>query len=110
MYWSGIIIGGISFLVIGIFHPIVIKCEYYFTYKIWPLFLVGGLGFCGASLFAEGSIVSPTLAIIGFAMLWSILELKHQDERVKKGWFPENPKRTSKKALKTIHRRRILGY
>lgn len=100
MYWSGIIIGAISFLVIGVFHPIVIKCEYYFTHRIWPLFLVAGLGFCGASLFVGESLLSPTFAIIGFAMLWSIHELNHQTERVKKGWFPENPRRVSKEAVK----------
>jgi len=25
--------------------------------------------------------------------LWSILELFEQEERVKKGWFPKNPKK-----------------
>ena len=28
---SGILIGLASFLLIGLFHPIVIKCEYYFS-------------------------------------------------------------------------------
>ena len=93
MHWSGILIGAISFLVIGIFHPIVIKGEYYFTHKIWPLFLVGGLAFCAASLFVANGVASATLAIVGFSMLWSILELKHQAS-VEKGWFPRNPKRT----------------
>ena len=95
MHWSGLLIGAISFLVIGVFHPIVIKGEYYFSDKIWPLFLVGGLICCGLSLLVADSIASATLAIVGFSMLWSILELKHQAERVKKGWFPMNPKRRS---------------
>ncbi len=98
MHWSGILIGAISFLVIGIFHPIVIKGEYYFTQKIWPLFLAGGLAFCAASLFVANGVASATLAIVGFSMLWSILELKHQAERVEKGWFPRNPKRRSPEA------------
>ncbi len=95
MTWSGVIIGAISFLIIGIFHPIVIKCEYYFGDRIWPIFLMGGLLFCGLSLFVEPIIISATLAVIGFAMLWSIKELKEQAERVRKGWFPANPKRGS---------------
>lgn len=93
MHWTGILIGAIAFLLIGIFHPVVIKCEYYFTSKIWPVFLVAGLICCAASLFAGNIILSATLAILGFTLLWSIGELKDQEERVKKGWFPANPKR-----------------
>ena len=96
MFWSGIIIGAISFLIIGIFHPIVIKCEYYFTDRVWPVFLIGGLVFCGFSLFAQQIILSAGLAVTGFTMLWSIGELKEQTGRVKKGWFPENPNRVKK--------------
>lgn len=93
MVWTGLIIGGISFVIIGVFHPIVIKCEYYFTEKIWPVFLIGGLILCAASLFAQNTILSAALAMLGFTMLWSIKELKEQTERVRKGWFPANPKR-----------------
>lgn len=93
MVWDGLIIGTISFIVIGIFHPIVIKCEYYFTERVWPFFLVGGLILCALSLFAQQLILSAALAVTGFAMLWSIHELKEQTQRVKKGWFPPNPKR-----------------
>jgi len=93
MVWSGLIIGGISFVIIGVFHPIVIKSEYYFTEKIWPVFLIGGLILCAASLFAQNTILSAALAMLGFTMLWSIKELKEQTERVRKGWFPANPKR-----------------
>ncbi|MFT4004726.1 MAG: DUF4491 family protein [Lacrimispora sp.] len=94
--WSGVLIGAISFLIIGIFHPIVIKCEYYFTERVWPVFLVGGILFCILSLFVNQIIISSVLAIIGFSMLWSIKELKEQTQRVEKGWFPENPKRKKK--------------
>lgn len=96
MFFAGLIIGAISFLIIGIFHPIVIKCEYYFTDKIWPIFLIGGLIFCGISLLVHQFILSAALAVTGFTMLWSIGELKEQTERVKKGWFPENPRRIKK--------------
>ncbi len=93
MHWSGLLIGLLSFLIIGIFHPIVIKCEYYFTWRIWPVFLIGGLIFCIASLFVAHTVLSGALAVLGFTMLWSIHELKEQDQRVKKGWFPANPNR-----------------
>lgn len=90
--WSGVIIGAISFLIIGIFHPIVIKCEYYFSEKIWPVFLLAGIFFCILSLLVRQIILSAALAILGFSLLWSIKELKEQTRRVEKGWFPENPK------------------
>ncbi len=93
MHWPGIVIGAMAFLIIGAFHPIVIKSEYYFSSKIWPVFLAGGLLCCTASLFVAQAIFSATLAVLGFTMLWSIGELKHQEERVRKGWFPQNPNR-----------------
>ncbi len=93
MHFNGIIIAAITFFTIGIFHPIVIKSEYYFSHKVWPVFLVLGIAFCGVSLFVENSILSPLLGVIGCSCLWSIKELFEQKERVRKGWFPENPKR-----------------
>lgn len=97
MNYSGIIVGAISFLIIGLFHPIVIKCEYYFTWRIWPVFFIGGI-FCGVlSLFFEDEILSASLAVLAFTMFWTIKELKEQEERVRKGWFPANPKRREKK-------------
>ncbi|WP_320646688.1 DUF4491 family protein [Synergistes jonesii] len=92
----GILIGLTSFVVIGVFHPVVIKCEYYFSERIWPLFLAGGLAFCVASLFAEHLLLSAVLGVVGFTLLWSIHELKVQAKRVEKGWFPKNPKRAPK--------------
>lgn len=94
--WSGILIGLTSFVVIGIFHPIVIKCEYHFSDRIWPVFLAGGLAFCAASLFTDRPLLSAVLGVVGFTLLWSIRELKQQTQRVEKGWFPRNPKRAPK--------------
>ena len=66
--WEGVVVGAASLLVIGAFHPLVIWCEYRFTQRIWPVFLIAGC-------------------------LWSIRELKEQAKRVERGWFPKNPKR-----------------
>ena len=93
MNWSGIIIGLASFVIIGIFHPVVIKCEYYFGAKVWPVFLVLGLVGLGVSLMIEDDILSGIIGVLGFCLLWSILELRKQEERVSNGWFPRNPKR-----------------
>lgn len=95
--WSGILIGLTTFIVIGVFHPVVIKCEYYFSDRVWPIFLAGGLAFCAASLFVERPLLSSVLGVVGFSLLWSIRELKQQTRRVEKGWFPRNPKRMLKK-------------
>ena len=93
MNYSGLIIAVITFLVIGLFHPIVIKGEYYFGTKCWWFFALCGVGFIVASLLVAHSILSPVLGVVGCSCLWSILELFEQRERVRKGWFPMNPKR-----------------
>lgn len=91
--WSGVIIGVAAFFIIGIFHPIVIKCEYYFTDKVWPVFLGLGLISGIASLVVENSTASGVLGILSCVLLWCIRELKEQTRRVEKGWFPKNPRR-----------------
>lgn len=91
----GIIIAFASFFVIGIFHPIVIKGEYYFSEKIWSVFLTAGILFCAVSVFTD-RIISVLCALMGSACLWSIKELKEQRTRVQKDRFPQNKKKKSK--------------
>ncbi len=91
MNFQGLIIGVSTFLAIGIFHPIVIKSEYYIGKKIWPLFLIVGIGLIISSIFIENITISSIIAVVGFSSLWSIHEIIEQEERVKKGWFPKNP-------------------
>lgn len=96
LQWQGLLLGLSTFLVIGIFHPIVIKTEYYTGTRFWWVFLVAGiLGAIGA-LFISSIFWSAISGIVGFSCLWSIMELFEQEERVRKGWFPKNPKRTYK--------------
>ena len=71
----------------------VIKTEYHFGVRPWPVFLTAGLVFIAASLFIPIFLVSGLLAILGFSCLWTIRELFEQAERVRKGWFPRNPNR-----------------
>jgi len=91
--YIGIIIGFGAFLIIGLLHPVVIKGEYYFGTKIWPLFLIAGFACLVASIIANNVMISSLLGILGFSLLWSIHELFEQRNRVKKGWFPKNPNR-----------------
>jgi hypothetical membrane protein len=86
---DGIIIGAIAFLLIGVFHPLVIYGEYYFGTKLWPLFLFTGIILCTLSLFMENAVFSGTLGIIAFSCFWSIVELFNQKRRVERGWFPK---------------------
>lgn len=91
MNFEGLIIGIAAFVIIGVFHPIVIKAEYYIGKKIWPAFLLAGLLLIALSLYIDHITVSAIIGITGFASLWSIHELFEQEERAKKGWFPQNP-------------------
>lgn len=93
MNYDGILIGIGTFLIIGLLHPVVIKAEYYFSSRIWPVFLAGGIICIGLSLVITGRILAVLLAVLGVSLLWSIKELAEQKKRVKKGWFPKNPKR-----------------
>jgi len=93
MNFTGIVIGLAAFLIIGVFHPIVIKGEYYFGKGIWPLFLIVGIIACASSLFIQNAILSPILGVLGFTLFWSIKELFEQEKRVEQGRFPKNPKR-----------------
>ena len=100
MNYSGLIIAIITFLVIGLFHPIVIKSEYYFGVRCWWIFALVGTAFIAASLLVENCTLSPILGVVGCSCFWSILELFHQKKRVEKGWFPMNPKRRATLSVK----------
>ena len=93
MNFTGIIIGLSAFLAIGLFHPIVIKAEYYFGVRCWWCFLLLAVVCIAASLLIQATIPSTILGVVAFSSLWSILELFKQRKRVQKGWFPKNPKR-----------------
>lgn len=91
--YEGLLIGFCTFLTIGIFHPIVVKTEYYFGTRPWWFFLLCGIAGIVAALFLDSTFASALSAIVGFSCLWSILELFEQRQRVIKGWFPMNPRR-----------------
>jgi hypothetical protein len=95
MNFDGILIGGAAFIIIGIFHPIVVKSEYVFGKRVWPLFLIVGLVCLVLSTQINNTLGAAVAGIFGFASIWSIHELIEQEERVRKGWFPANPKRVN---------------
>lgn len=91
--YVGILIGFVTFLVIGLFHPLVIKAEYYLGVKSWWLFLLLGIAASAASLLVSSLVLSIILGVVAFSSIWSIGEVFQQKKRVEKGWFPKNPKK-----------------
>lgn len=89
---TGIGIGLCTFLIIGIFHPLVIKGYYYFGMRCRVAFLLLGLASAAASVAVESLFVSTLLGVLAFSSFWSIKEIGEQRERVAKGWFPANPR------------------
>ncbi len=94
--FCGILIGVATFLVIGLFHPLVIKAEYYIGVKSWWLFLVAGIAAAVASLLVANLVISILLGVVAFSSFWSIGEVFEQKKRVEKGWFPANPRRKNR--------------
>ena len=95
--FNGLLIGIVTFLIIGFFHPIVVKAEYYWGTKCWWIFLILGLVGTFLSLFIQSTFWAVVCGVFAFSSFWTIKEVFEQEERVLKGWFPKNPKRTYKK-------------
>ena len=89
----GLLIGLATFLVIGLFHPLVIKAHYHFgTASRWAFVLLGILTGVASYLVAD-LFISTLLGVVAFSSFWSFGEILAQERRVARGWFPANPKR-----------------
>ena len=93
---GGLVIGICTFLIIGLFHPAVIKAEYYWGTRCWWMFLVLGMVAVVASVCVSNLFWSSLLGVFAFSSFWSIKEVFEQEDRVRKGWFPKNPRRKYK--------------
>ena len=91
---QGLVLGLCSFLIIGIFHPIVIKGEYHYGQRFKWVFVIVGILLCVGSLLVNHVLLSALMGVGAFSCFWGIREMAEQQERVRKGWFPRNPKRT----------------
>lgn len=96
----GLTIGIVTFLIIGLFHPLVVKAEYYIGVKSWWLFLISGIIGIVLSILLSDILLSTIAGVWAFSSFWSILEIFDQKKRVEKGWFPKNPKKSEKKNSK----------
>ncbi|MDR1258296.1 MAG: DUF4491 family protein [Tannerellaceae bacterium] len=93
IHFEGLLIGITTFLIIGLFHPLVIKAEYYWGTGCWWIFLVWGIAGVAVSALINNVFVSAVCGVFAFSSFWAIKELFEQKERVLKGWFPQNPKK-----------------
>ena len=87
--FSGLIIGFATVVIIWFGRYACIKGEYYFTKRLWYLFLLVGVVGLVVSLLITNVIISAIISIFAFTFLWGIHEIIEQEERVKKGWFPK---------------------
>ena len=78
---TGLIIGICTFLIIGLFHPVVIKAEYYWGTGCWWIFLVLGIVGTIAALWVTNVLWSSLLGVFAFSSFWTIKEIFEQEER-----------------------------
>ncbi len=93
MHFTGLFIGICTFLIIGLFHPVVIKCYYYFGTRCWWWFLLLGIAALICSVLVESIFLQTLLGVFAFSSFWTIKEIFEQRDRVARGWFPANPDR-----------------
>jgi len=87
--YIGPLLGLFAFFAIGIFHPIVIKMEYYLGKKSWWMLLFPGIIFIILSIFFK-DILSVVFGVLGFACVWSTIEIFQQHKRVIEGRAKRN--------------------
>ena len=91
MNLTGFGLGLFMLFAIGFGFFWVIKLEYYLGARIWKAVLAIGLLICLLSLFMP--TFTALLGIFGGSVVWGATELPGQEERVRRGLFPANPRR-----------------
>ena len=64
--FEGLLLGFCTFLTIGIFHPIVVKAEYYFGLRPWAVFLLCGVAGVAGGAFWNSSSSGSESSRAGF--------------------------------------------
>jgi hypothetical protein len=90
---TGIIFAVFTALAIGIGFVWVIKLEYYVGAHITKIVALVGVATILISLFLPNFWLSAFVGVIGGTIVWGATELPDQEERVKKGMFPANPRK-----------------
>ena len=72
LHFEGIVIGICTFLIIGLFHPIVVKAEYYWGTRCWWWFLLLGIAGIIGSVLIGDILISTLLGVFSFSSFWTI--------------------------------------
>ena len=70
LHFEGIVIGICTFLIIGLFHPIVVKAEYYWGTRCWWWFLLLGIAGIIGSVLIGDILISTLLGVFSFSSFW----------------------------------------
>ncbi|MDR2520400.1 MAG: DUF4491 family protein [Bacteroidales bacterium OttesenSCG-928-I14] len=90
---KGLSLGLFTFIIIWIFHPLVIKIEYYFKNKSWYVFLITTIVNAFISTRIQDVFISSMFGVLAFVSFWSIFETFKQTKRVKNRALLQEKKR-----------------
>jgi len=90
MSFFGLLIGIVTFFIIGLGFPLVIQGERHFSYLCWPYMMGLGLGIIIISLFISINWLCAGVGVLGATFVWGATELKEQAVRAELGWYPFN--------------------
>ncbi len=93
MNFTGIIAGIFMLAAIGLGFVWVIKLEYHVGAHVWKGVLAFGILVILVSGLLPSFWASALLGIVGGSIVWGATELPDQEDRVRRGLFPANPKR-----------------
>lgn len=85
----GLAIGLATFLVIGLFHPLVIKGEYYFGVKIWKAFLSLGIACCLLACIIDNIFWSTIMGVLDFPHFGELARCLSNGNELRKDGFPK---------------------
>ena len=87
LHWEGILIGICTFLIIGLFHPIVVKAEYYWGTRCWWIFLLLGIAGLIGSVLVSQILLSTLLGVFSFSSFWRSEE-RRVGKECRSRWSP----------------------
>ena len=79
---GGIVIGICTFLIIGLFHPIVVKAEYYWGTRCWWIFLILGIAGIIGSILINDILISSLIGVFSFSSGKYLFRAGHLKNRV----------------------------
>ena len=94
---TGLLLGLFMLFAIGFGFFWVIKVEFYLGAQVWKTVLLIGVLLCLGTLFVPSFLPSALLGILGGSIVWGATELPPQEERVRRGLFPQNPRKGKRK-------------